>query len=216
MKRSITLIIITVLCAVSLFAQTPEKFSYQAVVRNASNALVTDSPVGIRISLMQGGVNGSIVFRETHTAITNANGLVTIAIGSGNLLEGSIVGIDWANGPYFLKTEIDPNGGTNYTISSEQQLLSVPYALYSKEAGNGFSGDYNDLTNRPQIPQTVGELTNDANYITMDSVPAIPTNVSAFYNDVPYLTAEQQILSISHDTIFLNRPAIQRMGQRLQ
>ena len=203
MKRSITLIIITVLCAVSLFAQTPEKFSYQAVVRNASNALVTDSPVGIRISLMQGGVNGNIVFRETHTAITNANGLVTIAIGSGNLLEGSIVGIDWANGPYFLKTEIDPNGGSNYTISSEQQLLSVPYALYSKEAGNGFSGDYNDLTNRPQIPQTVGELTNDANYITMDSVPAIPTNVSAFYNDVPYLTAEQQILSISHDTIFL-------------
>ncbi len=187
MKRSITLIIITVLCAVSLFAQTPEKFSYQAVVRNASNALVTDSPVGIRISLMQGGVNGSIVFRETHTAITNANGLVTISIGSGNLLEGSIVSIDWANGPYFLKTEIDPNGGTNYTISSEQQLLSVPYALYSKEAGNGFSGDYNDLTNRPQIPQTVGELTNDAGYITMDSVP---TNVSAFINDAGYITKD--------------------------
>ena len=194
---------IMVLAVAVAMAQAPEKFSYQAVVRNASNALVTDSPVGIRISLMQGGVNGNIVFRETHTAITNANGLVTIAIGSGNLLEGSIVGIDWANGPYFLKTEIDPNGGSNYTISSEQQLLSVPYALYSKEAGNGFSGDYNDLTNRPQIPQTVGELTNDANYITMDSVPAIPTNVSAFYNDVPYLTAEQQILSISHDTIFL-------------
>ena len=187
MKRSITLIIITVLCAVSLFAQTPEKFSYQAVVRNASNALVTDSPVGIRISLMQGGVNGNIVFRETHTAITNANGLVTISIGSGNLLEGSIVSIDWANGPYFLKTEIDPNGGTNYTISSEQQLLSVPYALYSKEAGNGFSGDYNDLTNRPQIPQTVGELTNDAGYITMDSVP---TNVSAFINDAGYITKD--------------------------
>jgi uncharacterized protein (TIGR02145 family) len=202
MKKLITMTIMVLAVAVAM-AQAPEKFSYQAVVRNASNALVTDSPVGIRISLMQGGVNGNIVFRETHTAITNANGLVTIAIGSGNLLEGSIVGIDWANGPYFLKTEIDPNGGSNYTISSEQQLLSVPYALYSKEAGNGFSGDYNDLTNRPQIPQTVGELTNDANYITMDSVPAIPTNVSAFYNDVPYLTAEQQILSISHDTIFL-------------
>ena len=202
MKKLITMTIMVLAVAVAM-AQAPEKFSYQAVVRNASNALVTDSPVGIRISLMQGGVNGSIVFRETHTAITNANGLVTISIGSGNLLEGSIVGIDWANGPYFLKTEIDPNGGSNYTISSEQQLLSVPYALYSKEAGNGFSGDYNDLTNRPQIPQTVGELTNDANYITMDSVPAIPTNVSAFYNDVPYLTAEQQILSISHDTIFL-------------
>ena len=187
MKKFTSLIAILLFCAATVFAQAPEKFSYQAVVRNASNALVTDAPVGIQISLMQGGVNGNIVFRETHTAITNANGLVTISIGSGNLLEGSIVSIDWANGPYFLKTEIDPNGGTNYTISSEQQLLSVPYALYSKEAGNGFSGDYNDLTNRPQIPQTVGELTNDAGYITMDSVP---TNVSAFINDAGYITKD--------------------------
>ena len=51
--------------------------------------------------------------------------------------------------------------------------MSVPYALYARDAGNGFSGDYNDLTNKPAIPQSVGELTLDANYITMDSVPNI-------------------------------------------
>ena len=203
MKRSITLIIITVLCAVSLFAQTPEKFSYQAVVRNASNTLVTDAQVGVRVSILQGSTSGNAVYVETHTATTNTNGLLTIEIGGGTIQQGAFAGIDWANGLFFLKTETDPAGGTNYTITSTQQLLSVPYALYSKEAGNGFSGDYNDLTNRPQIPQSVSELANDANYITMDSVPAIPTNVSAFYNDAPYLTAEQQILSISHDTIFL-------------
>ena len=187
MKKIVTLII-TVLCAATLFAQAPEKFSYQAVVRNASNALVTNAPVGVQVSVLQGGVAGTLVYMETHTSVTNGNGLLTLAIGGGNLQQGDFASIDWADGPYFLKTEIDPAGGTNYSITSVQQLLSVPYALYSKEAGNGFSGDYNDLTNLPQIPQNVSELTNDAGYITMDSVPAIPTNVSAFTNDEGYLT----------------------------
>ena len=100
--------------------------------------------------------------------------------------QGSFAGIDWANGPFFLKTETDPVGGTNYTVTSTQQLMSVPYALYAEEAGNGFSGDYNDLTNKPTIPQNVGDLTNDAGYITQNDIPDIPTvpaNVSAFLND---------------------------------
>ena len=170
----------------TLFAQAPQKFSYQAVVRNASNALVTNAPVGVRISVLQGGVAGTLVYMETHTAVTNQNGLMTLTIGSGNLLQGDFTGIDWANGLYYLKTEIDPAGGTNYSITSTQQLLSVPYALYANEAGNGFSGDYNDLTNTPNIP-------------------IVPTNVGAFTNDAGYLTSftEQQVLSISHDTVFL-------------
>ena len=90
---------------------------------------------------------------ETHTAVTNANGLVTLQVGGGTVLQGVFVDIDWANGPFFLKTETDPAGGSNYTVTSTQQMLSVPYALYAKEAGN--------------VPQSVGELTNDANYITL-------------------------------------------------
>ena len=188
MKKLITLINLLALCVTTLFAQAPEKFTYQAVVRNASNQLVTNAPVGVQVSVLQGGVAGTLVYMETHTSVTNDNGLLTLAIGGGNLQQGDFASIDWANGPYFLKTEIDPSGGTNYSITSVQQLLSVPYALYSKEAGNGFSGDYNDLTNLPQIPQNVSELTNDAGYITMDSVPTIPSNVSAFDNDAGYLT----------------------------
>lgn len=150
MKKLITLFLL--LCATSLFAQAPEKFTYQAVVRNASNQLVANAPVGVQISLLQGGVNGTLVYMETQTAVTNVNGLMTIEIGGGTVQQGTFADIDWANGPYFLKTETDPNGGSSYTVTSTQQLLSVPYALYAKEAGNGFSGDYNDLTNLPQIP----------------------------------------------------------------
>ena len=160
------------LCVGSLFAQVPEKFNYQAVVRNASNALVTNAPVGVRVSILEGGANGNVVYVEKHAATTNANGLLTIEIGGGSVLEGDFANIKWDFGQLFLKTEIDPAGASNYTIVSTQQLLSVPYALYAKEAGNGFSGDYNDLTNKPVIPQNLGDLTNDAGFVTLDSIPA--------------------------------------------
>ena len=186
--KKLTTIIITLLCAVTLFAQAPEKFSYQAVVRNASNSLVANAQVGVRVSILQGSASGSAVYVETHTATTNANGLLTVEIGGGSVQQGTFASIDWANGPFFLQTETDPNGGSNYTVSTTQQLLSVPYALYAKMAGNGFSGDYNDLTNKPQ---NVSTFNNDAGYITMDSVPEIPTNVSAFTNDAGYVTSSQ-------------------------
>ena len=194
MKKISILLIFLVLCVCGLMAQAPEKFTYQAVVRNAGNSLVTNAQVGVRVSVLQGSAQGTPVFVETHSASTNANGLVTLEIGGGNAQTGSFSAINWADGVFFLKTEIDPNGGNNYSVATTQQLLSVPYALYAKQAENGFSGDYNDLTNTPAIPTlptNVSAFTNDAGYITMDSIPAIPTvptNVSAFTNDAGYLT----------------------------
>jgi len=174
MKKFTTLIAV-LFCAVALFAQAPEKFTYQAVVRNATNNLIINAQVGVRVNILQGTASGTTVYSESHIASTNTNGLVTVNIGGGSVLHGSFSGIDWSDGPYFLKTDIDPNGGNDYTITSVQQLLSVPYALYAKEAANAFSGDYNDLTNAPQlptVPTTVSAFTNDANYITLGDVPA--------------------------------------------
>lgn len=214
MKKLTTLILI-LLCAVTLFAQAPEKFTYQAVVRNANNTLVANAQVGVRVNILQGTATGSAVYSETHMVSSNANGLVTLNIGAGSVLHGSFANIDWADGPYFLKTDIDPNGGNDYNITSTQQLLSVPYAMYAKEAANSFSGDYNDLANTPQIPTVptnVSAFSNDAGYITSYSetdpvfnawdknyndltnrpqIPTVPTNVSAFTNDANYITATQ-------------------------
>ena len=180
--------IFLLLIALCLFAQAPQKMNYQAVVRNANNSLVANQSVSARISILRGSATGAFVYSETHTVTTNANGLMTIEIGSGNATIGYFAQIDWANGPYFIQSEIDPEGGINYSVTSTQQLLSVPYALYAGSAANGFSGDYNDLINRPQIPQVpanVSAFNNDAGYITNADVP---TNVSAFANDAGYLT----------------------------
>jgi hypothetical protein len=123
-----------VLIATGAMAQVPEKMSYQAVVRDADNTLLTSQTVGMQISILQGSITGSAVYVETHVPTTNNNGLVSLEIGSGTIVSGVFSTIDWSNGPYFIKTETDPAGGTNYTISGTSQLLSVPYALHAKTA----------------------------------------------------------------------------------
>lgn len=152
MKKITTLITIMVLCLASVFAQAPEKFNYQAVVRNASNQLMSNASVGVRVSILQGSSSGSAVYVETQTVTTNANGLMTVEIGGGNAQQGTFANIDWSDGPYFLKVETDPNGGSNYSVTSSQQLLSVPYAQYAEEAGN--------------VPSNVSAFVNDAGYTT--------------------------------------------------
>ncbi len=124
-----------------IYAQLPQNFSYQSIVRGANNALLSNQKVGIKISLLKGTENGQSVYSELHTATTNANGLVSIAVGGGTFLEGNFIKIDWANGPYFVKTEIDPEVGTNYSLVTITQLLSVPYALYAANSQPGPKGD---------------------------------------------------------------------------
>ena len=190
MKRILITLTLFFSVIAASFAQAPQKFSYQAVVRDASNNLIANQSVGVQISILQGSAAGEAVYVETQNATTNANGLMTLEIGGGTMLSGDFATIDWGDGPYFLKTETDPNGGTNYTIEGTQQLLSVPYALYAGSAANSFSGSYNDLTDLPQIPDIPEDLSafnNDVGYITMDSVP---TDISAFNNNVGYITMD--------------------------
>jgi len=133
MKKLYTLLAAAILTT-SVFAQAPEKMSYQAVVRDAGNELVTSQAVGMQISILQGSVSGTAVYVETQTPTTNINGLVSLEIGSGTVVSGTFNTIDWSNGPYFIKTETDPTGGTSYTIIGTSQLMSVPYAFHAKTA----------------------------------------------------------------------------------
>ena len=133
MKKIITFCA-AILMTANVFAQAPEKMSYQAVIRDAGNTLITDQAIGMQISILQGSIFGASVYVETQTPNTNNNGLVSIEIGSGTVVNGTFNTIDWSSGPYFIKTETDPTGGTSYTITGTSQLMSVPYALHAKTA----------------------------------------------------------------------------------
>jgi hypothetical protein len=136
MKKLYTILAVLFLTA-SAFAQAPEKMSYQAVVRDSGDALVTSQPVGMQISILQTTATGTAVYVETQTPTTNVNGLVTLEIGTGIVVSGDFTTIDWSTDSYFIKTETDPAGGTTYTITGTSQLMSVPFALYAKTSGNG-------------------------------------------------------------------------------
>jgi len=135
MKKIYTLVAGLLLTA-CVFAQAPEKMSYQAVIRNAGDALVASQVVGMQISILQGSATGTAVYVETQNPTTNINGLVSIEIGNGTVTTGTFSEIDWSLGTYFIKTETDPTGGNTYSITGTSQLLSVPYALHAKTASS--------------------------------------------------------------------------------
>ena len=153
----------------------------------------TNKSIGLRISILQGSASGNVVFQETYDPDpqTNANGLVTVELGGGEALIGTFSDIDWASGTYFLKTETDPAGGTNYAISGTSQLLSVPYALLAKTAENGFSGNYDDLSNKPHLfSGYYNDLLNlpalfDGSWTNLSGKPSFATvATSGSYNDL--------------------------------
>lgn len=146
MKKLFTILILF-LSTSYIFAQAPQKMSFQAIIRNASNALITNQTVGVRISILQGSTNGQAVYVEVHSPASNVNGLINLEIGNGTVISGTFSSISWKDGPYFIKTETDPSGGTNYSITGTSQLLSVPYALHAKtaESFTGNSGSTGDV-----------------------------------------------------------------------
>ena len=138
MKNKILFILLVL--SVNICAQAPQKMSYQAVIRNSNNSLIVSTPIGIKVSVLQGSANGTVTYSETQVQNTNINGLVSLEIGMGTALIGTFSSINWANGPYFIQTEVDPNGGVNYSVMGVTELISVPYALYSANAQvSGFS-----------------------------------------------------------------------------
>lgn len=175
-----------ILLSTFAFAQAPEKISYQAVIRNASNNLVTSQSVGMKISILQGSATGTAVYVETQNPTSNSNGLISIQIGGGTVVSGTMAAINWATDTYFIKTETDPAGGSSYTISGTSQLLSVPYALNSKNgvAKGGTTGqvlakvnatDYNAQWVAPTFTATYPNVeVNDM--VTIQNIVTVFTN----------------------------------------
>jgi len=126
---TLSLILVLFLNFEFAYAQSQDNFSYQAVIRDGSGELAVSSNIGMQISILEGSETGNAVYVERHFPTTNANGLVTIEIGTGTVTSGNFENIDWGGNTHFITTETDINGGSNYDMSATSQLLSVPYAI---------------------------------------------------------------------------------------
>ncbi len=116
------------------FAQTPQGFSYQAIANNTNGTPVANGSVAVRISVLDNSATGTAVYTETHAKTTNAQGLFNLNIGQGTPTTGVFANINWAQNAKYVKVELDPAGGTNYTTVGTNQLMSVPYALYAEKS----------------------------------------------------------------------------------
>ncbi len=137
MKRILLSLVAIATITLCSYGQAPEGFKYQAVVRDAGNTILNNQAVGLRMTIQQGSIGGTTVYSETFSPTTNAYGLVNLEIGNGTVVIGTFANIDWSAGPYFMETAVDVTGGTNYFVMGTSQLMSVPYALYAKNSGNG-------------------------------------------------------------------------------
>lgn len=159
-----------------LSAQTPQGINYQAVIRDSVGVPLAHQPVSVKMSFLSDTLHYEAEYAEIHTLITDAFGRVNLQIGRGEPITGNFSEIPWAGGNIFLRTETDPEGGTNFQLLGQSQLLSVPYAFFAEQSGNslvageGINIDGNTISN-------AGDLSN---------------------------TNELQVISISHDTLFLS------------
>ncbi|MBP5497116.1 MAG: hypothetical protein J6X98_08100, partial [Bacteroidales bacterium] len=189
MKRTFTLFAAILFFAVGAVAQ---KLSYQAVVRNSANELVYNATVTVSLKILASdGV--TVQYAETQTVTTNQNGLLNLIIGESSSATGSLSAVNWTNAS--IKTDITlPTGGV---VTNVMPVTAVPYALYADDAGSSFSGNYNDLEGKPNIPTKTSDLTNDSGFLTEHQdisgkadIADIPTSTSQLTNDSGFLTAQ--------------------------
>ena len=210
MKKNILLAVFCLVLSAMSFAQVPQMMSYQAVVRGSDNNLVVNQQISMRVSILQGSADGETVYTETHSATSNANGLVSIEIGNGTSND-DFSAINWANGPYFVKTETDVNGGENYEIVGVSQLLSVPYAMYAQSAGNmpdvsGF------LSEETQNLADVVALGNSANAQLKDLVDPTENQDAATKKYIDELIAQLQTQNENIETAIEHLNEVIRLG----
>ncbi|MFD1315890.1 hypothetical protein [Namhaeicola litoreus] len=137
MKNTFTLIF-SLLFITTIFAQSPEGFNYQAVIRDSGGNIIASKNIGVQFTIHQSSATGTTVYSEIHAPTTNEFGLINLQIGSGTVVSGQIESINWGVGPFFLETSVDVSGGTNYTSMGSNQLMSVPYALFAKNSSGNF------------------------------------------------------------------------------
>ena len=205
MKKTFS-IVAGLLLTMSVFAQAPEKMSYQAVIRNTSNNLVTTT-VGMKISILQATATGTAVYVETQNPTPNTNGLVSIEIGGGSVVSGTMAGINWANGPYFIKTETDIDNNTSYDVTSTSQLLSTPYALFAKSAGNATPSGFTHYLGEAYLGGIIFELYKGSDGLEHGLIVALTESTAKWQTTSTLVNANRTEDGVSNTALMTNSPA---------
>jgi len=159
MKTILLILASALFFCTSLFSQTPASFKYQAVVRDEAGNILINSDIGLRICLLEGNKDGLARYIETHALKSNPYGLINMVIGRGRTEMGEFGDINWGEDQYYIKIEMDIEGGTDYKAAGVSQLFAVPYALYAEKAGE--IANYGDDIKSPQAASRKSKRSGD-------------------------------------------------------
>ncbi|WP_455640939.1 hypothetical protein [Parabacteroides sp.] len=137
MRKNI-IIFICICLNMLLYAESgkmPHAISYQAVVHDATGKVLANKTIGVKVEILKTTAEGSCIYSETHSSVSNANGTITLLIGQGTPISGNFSAIDWGADTYYLQLSMDTQGGTAYNKISSAPISPVPLSLYAEKAG---------------------------------------------------------------------------------
>jgi hypothetical protein len=180
---------LALLLSVAVTSLAQRGFNYQGYATDNGVALKAHQ-IGLRISILEGTIDGQVVFSETHTVTTSSQGVFSIVIGSGIAEGNTFESIDWSKGEKFIKTEIDPTATGSYALSTVSQLVAVPYALYAENVKNADKDSTNEIQTLTRVDNKI--ILSKGGEVSVDDADASLTN-------------ELQTLSLNGDTLTLSQ-----------
>jgi len=176
-------------------AQAPRAMNYQGLARDQAGELIANKAVALRISIVEGGPQGTTVYTEVHKTITNAFGSFSLQIGRGTVERGKFESIAWGSSNQYLRIEFDAAGGTNYKLMGSSELLSVPYAYHAGTATKLFGTTDPKTTASPTgVPGQVWSLFGNS-----ATDPAKDRLGTTDYTDLVLVTKNEERLRITKD-----------------
>ena len=129
--KSIITILIALFISISNFAQ--QGINYKALIKDGSGNVLANQSVTVLFSILK-GLSQTIIYQESHTPITDTNGIVILNIGEGTPISGNYTTIDWGADQHFLNVQIDTSGGSTFTDMGTTEFMAVPYAKQADTA----------------------------------------------------------------------------------
>ena len=234
MKRTLLTLLFSGLCTLATMAQAPLGMNYQAVIRNSTGEVVANQQIGLQLSVLQGSSSGTSVYSETFTPTTNEFGLVNVILGQGKSKSGDYSAINWSTANYYLKVELDLNGGSSYQTMGVTQLLSVPYAnfAFSSKTIEGDGGNatisgtlqvVSDGTNSEEVPifqvknskgETVFAVYENGVEILIDETGGAKTKGAFAISGKTTTKGTQEILTVTPELtqIYVDEPTTKTKG----
>jgi hypothetical protein len=175
---SLTIIIVLQLYSQICLSQSQKGIAFQAAARTSYGVIMPNKQIQIRISILKDTLAEEILYQELKSITTSPLGLFTILIGAAEpakiITIGAFEKINWTDGTYFMRVEIDPENHLQFIRIGQQQ---IQYAAYAFSADHVLAENVEGILSIPQGGTGVNNVTAFKLTLQMDKVNNVPDSL---------------------------------------